>query len=429
MEIQRPHYLSALVARKNNGLIKVITGIRRSGKSFLLNTLFYRHLISSGITSDHIVQFAFDSASDLASIGEEPETFLNRKVNPMKFMAYVAKTVTGDGTYYLLLDEIQHLDSFEAVLNGYLRNPNMDIYVTGSNSKFLSTDILTEFEGRGDEIHVLPLAFSEFFSVRGDSSDIAFDDYLTYGGLPAIVSMQTEEQKISYLETQMQNVYLRDIIIRYHLKTDSEISELMKVLASGTSCLTNPKKIANTFRSVKKAEISKPTISKYISYLQDAFVISEAMRYDIKGKKYIGSPFKVYFEDVGLRNVLLNFRQDERTHLMENIIYNELRYRGYRVDVGIVSYRERTDSADNQRKQLEIDFVANQGSKRYYIQSAYAIPDHEKWIQETTPFEKTGDFFKKIVIVGFHQKPRYTEMGYLTIGLLEFLLDENSLNA
>ena len=331
--------------------------------------------------------------------------------------------------YYLLLDEVQRLESFEAVLNGYLRKSNIDIYVTGSNSKFLSSDILTEFEGRGDEIHVFPLVFSEFFSAGDSSPEEAFDDYMTYGGLPAIVLMKTEEQKASYLEAQMKRVYLKDIIARYNLDPDSEISELVEVLASGISCLTNPTKLSNTFKSARKSSLSVATIAKYISYLQDAFIINKAQQYDIKGKRYIATPFKIYFEDVGLRNALLNFRQVEPTHLMENIIFNELRYRGYRVDVGVVEYREKDNEGKDRRKRLEIDFVANQGSKRYYIQSAYVIPDETKWRQETNSFDKTHDSFKKLVIVDRYQKPKRTEKGYVTMGLTEFLLDPNSLEA
>lgn len=429
MEIQRSKYLSALIARRHNGFVKVITGIRRAGKSYLMNTLFYRYLISDGIDSKHIIRFAFDSADDLASIGENIEAFSIRKVNPMKFMDHIKKTMTDDGMYYLLLDEVQRLESFEAVLNGYLRKSNIDIYVTGSNSKFLSSDILTEFEGRGDEIHVFPLVFSEFFSAGDSSPEEAFDDYMTYGGLPAIVLMKTEEQKASYLEAQMKRVYLKDIIARYNLDPDSEISELVEVLASGISCLTNPTKLSNTFKSARKSSLSVATIAKYISYLQDAFIINKAQQYDIKGKRYIATPFKIYFEDVGLRNALLNFRQVEPTHLMENIIFNELRYRGYRVDVGVVEYREKDNEGKDRRKRLEIDFVANQGSKRYYIQSAYAIPDETKWRQETNSFDKTHDSFKKLVIVDRYQKPKRTEKGYVTMGLTEFLLDPNSLEA
>ncbi len=429
MEIKRDVYLNKLIVRKQNGFIKVITGIRRCGKSYLLNTLFYKHLIEDGIREENIIRFAFDSADDLHMIGEDLREIdaENRKVNPVKFMEYINAKITNNDIYYLLLDEVQKLESFESVLNGYLRKSNLDVFVTGSNSKFLSSDIITEFEGRGDEIHVLPLSFSEFFSVYDGSKEEAFDDYMVYGGLPAISLMQTEEQKTSYLTAQLKNVYLRDVVKRYSLHSDEDIGELLDVLASGISTLTNPRKLADTFRSVKQSKISAPTATKYISHLEDAFLISRVKRYDVKGKKYIDTPYKIYFEDVGLRNARLNFRQIEPTHLMENIIYNELRYRGYNVDVGVVEVREKDDDGKEIRKQLEIDFVANQGSRRYYIQSAYEIPNDSKWQQETRSFDKANDSFKKIIIVERSMKPRRDEKGYVTMGVKEFLLSENSL--
>ena len=432
MEIKRDVYLNRLIVRKHNGFIKIITGIRRSGKSYLLNTLFYNHLLAEGVDEKHIVKFAFDSADDLRMIGENYRKIDREdgKVDPDKFMDYISSVTQGSGTYYLLLDEVQKLDSFESVLNGYLRKQNLDIYVTGSNSKFLSSDIITEFAGRGDEVHILPLSFSEFFGAYDGTKEEAFDDYTVYGGLPAVALMQTDEQKSSYLTTQMQNVYLRDIISRYKLHANAEIGDLVNILASGISSLTSPAKLANTFKStVAGSTICATTIDKYIDYLADAFIVSKAHRYDIKGKKYIGSPYKIYFEDIGLRNARLNFRQIEATHIMENIVYNELRYRGYNVDVGVIEIREKDENGKEVKKQVEIDFIANQGSKKYYIQSAYEIPDAAKMEQETRPFDKTADSFKKIILVVGSMKPRRDEKGYVTMGIKEFLLDPDSLES
>ncbi len=428
MEIKRNRYLEMLQIRRHNGFVKVITGIRRCGKSYLMNEIFYEKLKEEGINDNHIIKFAFDSAEDLLLIGEDLQELVSskKKVNPKKFMAYVSKKMNDNDMYYLLLDEVQNLDCFEAVLNGYLRKKNMDVYVTGSNSKFLSSDILTEFAGRGDEIHVLPLSFSEFYENYEDGLDYAFDDYMVYGGLPAVVLMKTPEQKSSYLKTQLQNVYLKDIVERHNLDSDLNIGKLLDIIASGISSLTNPTKLANTFKSVKNSSLSANTIDNYISYMEQSFMLSKAKRYDVKGKKYINTPYKIYFEDIGLRNARLDFRQIEETHLMENIIYNELRYRGYNVDVGVVETRESVDGV-LERRQLEIDFVANQGNKRYYIQSAYDIPSEEKMKQETKSFDKTNDSFKKIIIVGKSMKPRRNEKGYLIIGVKEFLLDPNSL--
>lgn len=429
VEVSRDVYLNRLIMRKQNGFIKVITGIRRCGKSYLMNRIFYNYLVSEGVPKSHIIRFAFDSADDLLLIDEDiiEISEQKRKVDPRKFMKYISSKITDDEMYYLLLDEVQLLGNFEAVLNGYMRKDNLDIYVTGSNSKFLSSDILTEFEGRGDEIHILPLSFSEFYSAYNGTKEEAFDEYMVYGGLPAIVSMQTDEQKGNYLITQMKNVYIKDIVARNKLNSDNEIGELVDVLASGISSLTNPRKLENTFKSIKNATLCASTIDKYIGYFKDSFLISKAERYDVKGKKYISTPYKLYFEDTGLRNARLNFRQIEETHLMENIIYNELRYRGYNVDVGMVEFREKTQEGKEVRKQVEIDFVANQGNKRYYIQSAYEIPNDEKWQQETRPFDKTNDSFKKIVIVEKSMKPRRDEKGYLMMGVKEFLLDMDSL--
>ena len=429
MQIERNVYLNKLIAREHNGFVKVITGIRRCGKSYLLNTLFYQHLLNSGIEDSHIIRFAFDSAQNLMLIGEDLMEIEEgkRKVDPEKFMTYINDKIVDDGMYYLLLDEVQNLGYFEAVLNGYLRKDNVDVYVTGSNSKFLSSDIITEFAGRGDEVHVLPLSFSEFFSVYDGSKEEAFDDYMVYGGLPSVALMQTEEQKVAYLTTQITNVYLRDIVKRYNLQSDEDIGELLDILASGISTLVNPRKLAGTFKSVKGSTISEVTVAKYIGHMAESFLISKAKRYDVKGKHYIDTPFKVYFEDIGLRNARLNFRQIEPSHIMENIIYNELRYRGYNVDVGVVEVREKNSEGREQRKQLEIDFIANQGSRRYYIQSAYEIPSKEKLDQETKSFDRANDSFKKIIIVERTMKPRRDDKGYVTMGVKEFLLNENSL--
>ena len=433
MEIKRDVYLNRLIVRKHNGFIKVITGIRRSGKSYLLNSLFYNHLINEGVAEDRIIKFAFDTAEDLLKIGENPIVLDNeredRKVDPSKFLNWLQPQLTGEGAYYILLDEVQKLGAFESVLNGFLRKSNLDVYVTGSNSKFLSKDILTEFEGRGDEIHVLPLSFSEYYEFKkGDKSE-AFDDYSVYGGLPAVALMATEEQKSQYLISQMKNLYLRDITARYGLKDDTAIGEVLDVVASGISALTNPRNIANTINTVHGVNICSTTVDRYIGHMEDAFMLTRVKRYNVKGRKYIGTPYKIYFEDVGLRNARLSFRQIEGTHTMENVIYNELRYRGYQVDVGVVESREIDGEGKEVRVQREIDFIATLGSKKYYIQSAYAIPDREKYEQETASFDKTMDSFKKIIIVEKSTKPRRDEKGYVMMGIKEFLLDKDSLEA
>lgn len=429
MEINRDKYLNQLIIRKHNGLIKIITGIRRCGKSYLLNNIFYNHLKSVGIDESHIIKFAFDSNDDLELINEDILSLdaFKRKVDPKKFTNYINSKILDKNMYYLLLDEVQNLGAFETVLNSYLRKDNIDVYVTGSNSKFLSSDIISEFAGRGDEIHMMPLSFLEFYSSYNGTADEALDDYFVYGGLPALALMKDEVQKGQYLKTQIQNVYLKDIINRYNLKKYDSINELLDVLASGISTLVNPLKLANTFKSVKKESLSNKTIAEYIEYMQDAFIIKVAKRYDVKGKKYISTPFKIYFEDIGLRNAKLDFRQIEDTHIMENIIFNELRYRGFNVDVGVVEQRTTINKKTN-RKYLEVDFIANLGRKKYYIQSAYDIPNNEKLEQETNSFNQIDDSFKKIIIVNKTLKPRTTEKGYTIIGLKEFLLNENSLD-
>ena len=432
MEIKRDFYLDKLIRKMNNGFIKVITGIRRCGKSYLLNTIFYNYLIGSGVDEEHIIKFAFDSGDDLLKIGEDllDLDILSgeRLVDPKKFLDYIKdKTQTKD-KYYILLDEVQLLASFEQVLNGFLRKDNFDVYVTGSNSKFLSKDIITEFAGRGDEIHVMPLSFSEYMQSTSLDKEDAFAEYQVFGGLPALCSMDSDEDKINYLKTQLDNVYLRDIVNRYDIRSDSELAELLNVLASGMSSLTNPSKIEATFSSSLKSKISANTIDKFIEYFEDSFILKRAYRYDVKGRKYIGTPYKIYFEDVGLRNARLNFRQIEPTHLMENIIYNELRYRGYMVDVGVVMTREKDKNDKDVRKQREVDFIANLGTKRYYIQSAYSLPSAEKAEQEKKSLLNIDDSFKKIIIVKDRVKAFLDDNGIVTINLFDFLLNKDSLD-
>ncbi len=423
--INRDLYLEELKSRMWNDSVKIITGIRRSGKSFLLNSIFHEHLISSGIKEDRIIKFAFDSATDLAKIGEDLiELEKNkRKVSYKKFISYLETLISSKERFYLLLDEVQRLEAFEYVLNGYLSMGNIDIYVTGSNSKFLSSDVITEFRGRGDEIHVMPLSFSEFYGyLKGDVSK-RLSEYMTYGGLPRTVLAQSDRQKMKYLSSQLEKTFIKDVVERNNIRNTEELNELMNFIASGISTLTNPAKLEKRFISEKKVLLSVDTISNYIKYLQDAFIIDKALRYDVKGKSYISTPYKVYFEDTGLRNAKLGFRQVEFTHLMENTIYNELRYRGYKVDVGVVETREK-----NQRKQLEVDFVANEGSQRFYIQSAYDIYSEDKLLQETKSLDNISDSFKKIIITERSIVRHHNDKGYLFLSLEDFLLNQDSLN-
>lgn len=425
MEIKRNFYLEKLIKRKSNGLVKVITGIRRCGKSYLMNTLFYHHLLDSGVSEDHIIRFAFDSADDLYLIGEnliELEK-RNRKADPEKFMAYIRSKTIDHATYYLLLDEVQMLDCFETVLNGYLRKDNMDVYVTGSNAKFLSSDIITEFAGRGDEIHMYPLSFSEFMSVyQGDKYE-GLSQYMLYGGIPMVVLKDGDADKAAALSNLFDEIYIRDIYKRNRIKNPGELEDLLNILSSAVGSLTNPEKIKNTFHTVKKSRITATTIKKYLDYFEDSFLMESAQRYDIRGKAYIETPKKYYFSDLGLRNSCINFRQFEQTHVMENVLYNELRMRGYNVDVGVVTTAQKDTNGKVIRKQLEVDFVCNAGSNRYYIQSAYSLPDAKKQEQEIRPFRKIDDSFKKIVvtkdIVPFH----YDEYGILIVNVYDFLLD------
>ncbi len=431
MEIKRDIYLNKLIKRKSNGLIKVITGIRRCGKSYLLNKIFYEHLLESGVEKSHIIRFAFASADDLYLIGESLERLEKEKrgVDPEKFMAYIRAQMKEEGMYYLLLDEVQMLDCFETVLNGYLRKDNMDVYVTGSNAKFLSKDIITEFAGRGDEIHMYPLSFSEFMSVyQGDKYE-GLSEYMLYGGIPLVVLREGINDKAAMLNNLFEEIYIRDIFKRNRIKNQGELEDLLNILSSAIGSLTNPEKLKNTFRTVKKSKITAATIKKYLNYFEDSFLIESAQRYDIKGKGYIETPKKYYFSDTGLRNARINFRQFEQTHLMENVIYNELRMRGYSVDVGVVPIAEKNKAGNVIRKYLEVDFICNMGSKRYYIQSAYSIPDEEKREQEIRPFRKIEDSFKKIVITKDIVAPYYDEQGVLTLNIYDFLMDPASIES
>lgn len=425
MEIRRDLYLNKLIKRKNNGLIKVVTGIRRCGKSYLLNNLFYNHLIESGVAADHIIRFAFDSADDLYLIGESLIQIEKEKrgVDPEKFMAYIRSQIVDNGMYYLLLDEIQLLDCFETVLNGYLRKDNMDVFVTGSNAKLLSKDIITQFAGRGDEVHMYPLSFAEFMTIYKGDKYAGLEEYMLYGGIPIVVLREDANEKASILENLFTEIYLRDITQRNRVKNIGELEDLLNILSSSIGSLTNPEKLKNTFKSVKKSKITSQTIKKYIDYFEDSFLIESALRYDIKGKSYIETPKKYYFSDLGLRNAIINFRQFEPTHSMENVIYNELRMRGYNVDVGVVATTEKNQEGKIVRKQLEVDFVCNLGSSRYYIQSAYSLPDETKRTQEIRPFRKIDDSFKKIVITKDFVHPYYDDYGILTVNIYDFLLD------
>ena len=425
MEIRRDIYLNRLLKRKHNGLIKVITGIRRCGKSYLLNTIFYHHLLECGVEPEHIIRFAFDSGEDLHLIGENLIQMEKEKrgVDPEKFMAYVHSRIVDGGMYYLLLDEIQMLDCFEAVLNGYLRKDNIDVYVTGSNARLLSKDIATEFAGRGDEIHMYPLSFAEFMTVYRGDRYMGLSEYMLYGGIPMIVLKEGIEEKSSALQNLFSEIYIRDITQRNKVKNIGELEELLDILSSSIGSLTNPEKLKNTFRSVKKSKITSATIKKYLDYFEDSFLINAAQRYDIKGKSYIETPKKYYFSDLGLRNARINFRQFEETHSMENVIYNELSMRGYNVDVGVVQIAERDQNGKVIRKQLEVDFVCNLGSSRYYIKSAYSLPDAAKRNQETKPLRKIDDSFKKIIITKDLIMPYYDDYGILTVSIYDFLLD------
>ena len=415
MEIKRDVYLEQLKLKKDNGMIKIITGIRRCGKSFLLFVLFKKYLLESGIDQEHIIEIALD--------GIESEELRDPKV----CYQYIKDAMKDDRMYYLLLDEVQFMPRFEEVLNSLLRISNIDIYVTGSNSKFLSTDIVTEFRGRGDELRIYPLSFAEFYAVYDGEYDDAWDEYMTYGGLPQVVQFSVERQKAEYLKNIFTNVYIKDVVERNKLQNVDEIGTLVDILASAIGAPTNPTKIANTFKSERGTNYSNKTISKHIDYLTEAFLISKAERYDIKGRKYVGANRKYYFSDVGLRNARLNFRQQEPTHIMENVVYNELLIRGYNVDVGSVEVYAQNEEGKTIRKQLEVDFVVNQGSQRYYIQVAYDMTSEEKQTQEFNSFRNIPDSFKKIVIVNGTKKPWRNEEGFVIMGMKYFLLHMDSL--
>ncbi len=412
MEIKRDTYLNKLIRREQNGLIKIVTGVRRCGKSYLLFHLFHQYLLDKGVKEDHIIEVALDDMKYRALR------------NPEKMFTYVETLIKDDGLYYIILDEVQLLDNFADVLNGFLHIKNADVYVTGSNSRFLSRDVVTEFRGRGDEIRMLPLSFREFSSVYDGTPSEAWDDYFNYGGLPLILTWQEPEEKEAYLLSLFKEVYLADIIERHKIRNHEEFNELLDILASSIGSLTNPLKLSKTFKSVKNKTISDITISRYIEYLEDAFLINRAVRYDVKGRKYIGSPAKYYFEDVGLRNARLNFRQAEENHIMENIIYNELRYRDFRVDVGVIESSDRNDTGKVQKRQYEIDFIATKGNLKFYIQSAFRMDTPEKIEQETKSLRQIPDSFKKIIVVRDDKKPRYDENGFVTIGIRQFLMNE-----
>ena len=415
MEIRRDIYLNKLISKKHNGLIKVVTGMRRCGKSYLLFNFFKEYLVNEGVNENHIIEIAFDS-------------FENRKYrDPEVLFPYLMEKIADNEMYYVLLDEVQMLDDFESVLNSLGRKKNVDVYVTGSNAKFLSKDIITEFRGRGDEVHMYPLTYSEFMSVYDGDKQEGWRDYVLFGGIPLVLGFETADQKSDFLKSLFEETYISDITGRNNIRNKAELEELLNILSSAIGSLTNPSKLSATFKSVKNKTISKDTIIKYIDYLKDSFLIDSAIRYDIKGKKYINTPLKYYFTDLGLRNARLNFRQVEETHAMENIIFNELKVRGYNVDVGVVVMNEVDKNGKKIRKQLEVDFVCNKGSKRFYIQSAYALPDKEKMEQEQRSLVNTGDGFKKIIITKDAVAPLYNDEGILVMSVYDFLLNPDSM--
>ena len=409
--IIRNLYLEKLINRKENGMIKIVTGIRRSGKSYLLDPIFKEYLINNGVEESHIIKLDLEERKN------------KKYLNPDILDEYIRSLIVDNQMYYVILDEIQKVDDFESVLNGFLHIDNIDVYVTGSNSKFLSSDIITEFRGRGDEVRVYPLSYKEFYSAYDGSENDSWNEYLTYGGMPYILTKKTDEEKSSYLNSLFETAYLKDIIERHNIVRADVLGSIVNILSSSVGSLTNPTKLANTFSANSIKDVNVQTVTSYIDYLLDAFLINKVERYDIKGKKYISTPSKYYFTDIGLRNARINFRQLEENHLMENVIYNELLVRGYNVDVGIVEIREK-----NKRKQLEIDFVCNQSYKKYYIQCTLHLDEREKTIQEERPLLNVGDEFKKIIVVKDDIKHWFTEEGILVIGIQEFLLDSNSLN-
>ena len=416
MIIPRDKYLRQLVAAEGNGMVKIVTGIRRSGKSFLLMTLFHQYLIEHGVQENHIIEISLDNRTS------------KRLRQPDTLLSYIDDKIQTDGLmHYVILDEVQLVEDFVEVLLSLMQDRRLDVYVSGSNSKFLSKDVVTEFRGRGDEIHIYPLSFSEYYAVVGGDKRDAWKDYYTYGGLPQVVLMESEEKKVNYLTDLFELTYLKDIIERNHLRNVNGLRTLIRILASGIGTPTNPKRIANTFQSTENVPIKDSTIRDYIGYLQDAFMIEEALRYDVKGRKYIGTATKYYFSDMGVRAAILNLRQQEETHIMENIIYNELRMRGYRVDVGMVETWTTNADKKTKRQTLEIDFVVNKGAERIYIQSAYRMPSEDKEKQEKRSLLSVNDNFRKIIIVDEDIKRKTDEQGINTISLLEFLLDPNSI--
>ena len=415
MDIKRDDYLNKLIARQKNGLVKIITGLRRSGKSYLLFNIFKKYLIEKGIEKSHIISIALDDLS-------------NEKLrNPYNMLEFIKGKIVDDDLYYIMLDEVQYLERFEEVLNSLMHIENVDIYVTGSNSKFLSSDVITEFRGRGDEIHVYPLSFREFISVYEGTKEEAWDKYFTYGGMPLVLSYNTPQEKSEYLQSLFDKVYVSDIIERHKVRNKEELDELLDILSSSIGSLTNPLKLSKTYKSEKNKVISDKTINNYIGYFEDSFLINKAKRYNIKGKKYINSPYKFYFEDIGLRNARINFRQTEENHIMENIIYNELKVRGYNVDVGVVEVFDTDSSRKTILKNYEVDFIATQGSKKYYIQSAFNMNSEEKEKQEKNSLINIDDSFKKIIVVKDNITPKRDEYGITTVGIYDFLLDEKSL--
>ena len=415
MKIGRDVYLNKLISKRHNGLIKVVTGMRRCGKSYLLFNLFKEYLVNEGVAENHIIEIAFDS-------------FENKRYrDPEVLFPYIMEKMSDERMYYVLLDEVQMLDDFESVLNSLGRKQNVDVYVTGSNAKFLSKDIITEFRGRGDEVHMYPLTFGEFMSVYDGDKQEGWRDYVLFGGIPLVLGFETADQKSDFLKSLFEETYISDITGRNNIRNKAELEEILNILSSAIGSLTNPSKLSATFKSVKNKSISKDTIIKYIDYLRDSFLIDSAIRYDIKGKKYINTPSKYYFTDLGLRNARLNFRQVEETYVMENIIFNELKVRGYNVDVGVVVMNEVDKNGKKIRKQLEVDFVCNKGSKRFYIQSAYALSDKEKMEQEQRSLVNTGDGFKKIIITKDAVAPLYNEEGILVMSVYDFLLNPDSM--
>lgn len=415
MVINRDLYLQKLIDRQHNGMIKVVTGVRRCGKSYLVFNLFCNYLKSKGVDDDHIIMVNLEDRR-------------NKKLrNPDALLEYIDGRFVDQQMHYILLDEVQLVDEFEDVLNSYLSVPNADVYVTGSNARFLSKDVITEFRGRGDEVKVYPLSFAEFMTAYDGSIQQGLDEYMTFGGLPLLLSHKTEEQKSAYLKNLFEETYIKDIKERYHIRHEEEFGELLNIISSSIGSLTNPAKLSKTFKSVKHVSIDPETIKSYLECLCDSFLVSKAMRYDVKGKKYIDTPSKYYFSDLGLRNARINFRQDEKTHLLENVIYNELLIRGFNVDVGVVPVVTRDENGRQTRSQLEIDFVCNQGSKRYYVQSAFRMDSEGKMLQEQASLTRVNDSFKKIIVTGEECIVHRNDYGITTMSIYDFLLHPNAL--